>query len=289
MKNISRNDLCWCGSGKKYKKCHMERDAKLIELAHKGYIVPNVGMLKSEQQIEGIRKSGVITKNTLDMVEDRIKAGISTEEINKWVHEYIISQGGIPAPLNYMGFPKSVCTSINNEICHGIPSENIILKDGDIINVDVTTILDGYYADASRTFIIGEAKEEAKKLVEAARECLYKGLEQVKPFNTLGDVGHAIQIYAEGNGYSVVRAYGGHGVGLKFHEDPFVPHVGKPHTQMVLYPGMTFTVEPMINEGDYECKILSNDWTAVTIDGKLSAQWEHTIVVTEEGYEILAM
>ncbi|MFD3156068.1 methionyl aminopeptidase [Haloimpatiens sp. FM7330] len=286
MNKLSRNDLCWCGSGKKYKRCHLEQDAKLMAMAQEGHIIPTRDLIKTPEQVEGIRESGKITKGILDMVGEKIRAGVTTDEINTWVHEYTIKHNGIPAPLNYMGYPKSVCISINDVICHGIPDDTV-LKDGDIVNVDVTTILDGYYADASRMYIIGEGSKEATKLVKVAKECLYKGIEQVKPFGTLGDIGYAIQSYAESNGYSVVRDYGGHGLGMKFHEEPFVAHVGKKNTDMVLAPGMVFTIEPMINEGTYKCKILKDDWTAVTADGKLSAQWEHTLVVTEDGYEIL--
>lgn len=285
---VNRNDACYCGSGKKYKKCHMAIDEKLQELRDKGYDIPEGIIIKTKEQIEGMKRSARITTGALDLVAENIKAGMSTEEINKLVHDYTIKEGGIPAPLNYHGFPKSICTSINDEICHGIPDENIILKNGDIVNVDVSTILDGYYSDASRMFIIGEASERAKKLVEVAKECLYKGIEQVKPFATLGDIGHAVQVYAENHGYSVVRDFGGHGIGVEFHEDPFVPHVGSKGEGVVLLPGMTFTIEPMINEGDYDLEVdEANEWTAYTIDGKLSAQWEHTVIVTEDGYEII--
>lgn len=285
---VNRNDTCYCGSGKKYKKCHMEIDEKLDALRDKGYNIPQGIIIKTKEQIEGMKRSARITTGALDLVAENIKEGISTEELNKLVHDYTIKEGGIPAPLNYHGFPKSICTSLNDEVCHGIPGEDIILKNGDIVNVDVSTILDRYYSDASRMFIIGEAPENANKLVEVAKECLYKGIEAVKPFATLGDVGHAVQVHAESHGYSVVRDFGGHGLGVEFHEDPFVPHVGSEGEGMVLLPGMTFTIEPMINEGDYELEVdEANGWTAYTIDGKLSAQWEHTIVVTEEGYEII--
>lgn len=287
MVRINRNDPCWCGSGKKYKKCHMDEDMKLYEYEEKGYVVPHPKLIKTKEQIDGIRKSGVITKAILDMVGERITAGITTNEINDWVHQYTIEHGAIPAPLNYHGFPKSTCTSINDVICHGIPDDTV-LKNGDIINVDVTTILDGYYSDASRMYIIGEAKEEAVKLVEVAKECLYKGIEAVKPFGSLYDIGRAIEPYAKQNGFSVVRDYGGHGLGLKFHEDPHVDHFARPGKGMLLVPGMVMTIEPMINQGGYECVTLEDDWTTVTKDGSLSAQWEHTIVITESGIEILA-
>lgn len=286
MKKLSRNDLCWCGSGKKYKNCHLKQDEKLIAMEDEGLIIPPREIIKTVEQIEGIRKSGEVTKLVLDMVGERIGEGVTTDEINTWVHEYTLKLGAIPAPLNYMGYPKSVCVSINEVVCHGIPSDRV-LKNGDIVNVDVTSILNGYYGDASRMFIIGEASEKAVRLVEIAKECLYIGIEQVKPFATIGDIGYAIQKHAESKGYSVVREYGGHGIGLQFHEDPFVDHCGQKHTGVVLVPGMTFTIEPMINEGTYRCKVLEDGWTAVTADGKLTAQWEHTVLVTEDGVEIL--
>lgn len=287
--NLNRNDLCWCGSGLKYKKCHIEFDNKLDILAEQGFIVPPREIIKTKEQIEGIRKSSQINNAVLDLVAANIKEGMSTEEIDRLVHDYTVSQGAIPATLNFEGYPKSVCTSINNEVCHGIPSENIILKNGDIVNIDASTILNGYYSDASRMFIIGEASEEAKKLVEVSRECLYKGIEAVKPWGFLDDIGAAVQELAEKNGFSVVRDFGGHGVGLEFHEEPFVPHVGKKGEGMILVPGMVFTIEPMINAGSYEIFIDSDDdWTVLTADGSLSSQWEHTILVTEDGIEILS-
>jgi methionyl aminopeptidase len=287
--NLSRNDLCWCGSGLKYKKCHLEFDKKLNILAEQGFEVPSRKIIKTKEQIEGIRKSGEVNNAVLDLVAANIKEGMSTEEIDRLVHDFTISQGAIPATLNFEGYPKSVCTSINNEVCHGIPSENRILKNGDIINIDASTILNGYYSDASRMFIIGEASEEAKKLVEVSRECLLKGVEAVKPWGFLGDIGAVVQELAEKNGFSVVRDFGGHGVGVEFHEDPFVPHVGKKGEGMVLAPGMVFTIEPMINSGSYKIFIdKDNDWTVLTTDGSLSSQWEHTILVTEDGIEILS-
>ncbi len=288
--NVNRNEKCWCGSGLKYKKCHLNFDEKLDELARSGKEVPSRELIKNEVEIEGIRKSAKITKGVLDLVFDNIKEGMSTEQLDKIAYDYTVSMGGIPAPLNYMGFPKSICTSINNEICHGIPSKDIILKNGDIINVDVSTILDGYYSDASRMYIIGEAREEAKKLVEVAKECLYKGIEAVKPWGNLGDIGEAVMKYADSFGYSVVRDFGGHGIGLEFHEDPFVAHVGNKGEGMVLAPGMVFTIEPMINAGGYELYVdEENEWTTYTVDGSLSAQWEHTVLVTETGIEILTI
>jgi len=227
-----------------------------------------------------------LTRDILDMLEERIVVGVATGDINRWVHTYTLSHGAAPAPLNYRGFPKSVCTTLNNQVCHGIP-DGTVLKDGDILNVDVTSILDGYYGDASRMFLIGEVSEEARKLVQVTRECLYLGIEQVKPGHTLGDIGHAIQRHAERHGYSVVRDYIGHGTGLQFHEPPEVRHFGKPGTGEMLAPNMVFTIEPMINAGDYKVEILKDGWTVVTADGSLSAQWEHTMRVTEDGVEVL--
>ena len=287
--NLNRNDECWCKSGLKYKKCHMSFDEKLNELKRAGFEVPHHDIIKTKEQIEKIKESAKINNAVLDLVGENIKAGMSTEDINKIVHEYTVSQGAVPAPLGYGGFPKSVCTSINDEICHGIPSENVILKDGDIINVDVSTIYNGYYSDASRMFMIGNVSDKAKKLVQVTKECLEKGIEAVKPWGHIGDIGAAIQKHAEENGYSVVRDFGGHGIGLQFHEDPFVFHYGSKNEGMILVPGMIFTIEPMINEGSYDLYIdAENEWTAYTDDGSLSAQWEHMILVTEDGVEIIA-
>jgi len=286
---LNRNDLCWCKSGLKYKNCHLEFDKKLSDLKRKGYIVPTKNLIKTKEQIEGIKKSAEINNGLLDLISENIKEGMTTEEIDKLAYDYTISKGGIPADLNHDGFPKSICVSVNNEVCHGIPRKDVILKNGDIVNVDATTILNGYYSDASRMFMIGEVNEEAKNLVQVAKECLNKGLEEVKPWGFLGDIGAAIQEYAEVNGYSVVRDFGGHGVGLDIHEEPFVFHFGRRGTGMVLAPGMVFTIEPMINAGSHEIFIDENDgWTALTTDGSLSAQWEHTVLVTENGIEIIS-
>lgn len=286
---LNRNELCWCKSGLKYKNCHLEFDKKLSDLKRKGHIVPTKNLIKTKEQIEGIKKSAKINNDLLDLISENIKEGMTTEEIDKLAYDYTISKGGIPADLNYDGFPKSICVSVNNEVCHGIPRKDVILKNGDIVNVDATTILNGYYSDASRMFMIGEVNEEAKNLVQVAKECLNKGLEAVKPWGFLGDIGAAIQQYAESNGYSVVRDFGGHGVGLDIHEEPFIFHFGKRGTGMVLAPGMVFTIEPMINVGSHEIFIDENNgWTAITTDGSLSAQWEHTVLVTENGIEIIS-
>ena len=287
--SIDRNDPCWCGSGKKYKKCHLNFDEKLKHLELQGEEVPPREIIKSAADIEGMKKAATINNAVLDLVGSRIKAGMTTEEINVLVHDYTVSQGGIPAPLNYEGYPKSVCVSINNVVCHGIPSEDIILKDGDIVNVDVTTIVEGYYADASRMYMIGEVSDEAKRLVEVAKECLEVGIAAIKPWGHLGDIGAAVHKHAKENGCSVVTDLGGHGIGKLFHEEPFVPHVGEEGEGMLLVPGMTLTVEPMINAGDYEVYIDDEDgWTVYTEDDSLSAQWEHTVLITETGVEIIA-
>lgn len=286
--NINRNSPCWCGSNKKYKHCHLEFDQKLFSYAQKGIIVPPRNIIKNEKQIQGIKESSKINTAVLDLVSKNIKAGMSTEEINTLVHEFTVSQGAIPAPLNFQGYPKSVCTSINDEVCHGIPSSDVILEEGDIINVDVSTIYNGYFSDASRMFKIGKVHPELNKLVDVAKECLEKGLEAAKPWGFIGDIAEAVQKHAESNGYSVVREFGGHGIGLQFHEEPFVSHVGKKGTGMLLVPGMIFTIEPMINMGKPDIFIDSDDdWTVLTEDGYPSAQWEYTILVTETGVEIL--
>ncbi len=263
-------------------------DLKLRSLALKGEIVPKLSMLKTPEQIEGIKKSAELNTALLDYVSDYIKAGISTEEIDRLVYSFTTEHDGIPAPLNYEGFPKSVCTSVNNVICHGIPSESEILKDGDIINVDVSTILDGYYSDASRMYCIGQVSPEAEKLVRVTRECVDLGLAAAKPWGHLGDIADAINTHAKANGYSVVAEIGGHGIGLEFHEDPFVCYVAPKGTEMVLVPGMIFTIEPMINEGTPKFYIdRHNGWTVRTKDGGLSAQVEYMVLITETGVEVL--
>lgn len=265
-----------------------ELDKKVLFYQNKGHLVPTRKLIKTPEQIEGIRRSGVINTGVLDLVEKEIHAGMSTAEIDKLVYDYTVSHGAIPAPLHYEGFPKSVCTSINEVVCHGIPSEEEILEEGDIINVDVSTILDGYYSDASRMFVIGQTSPEKEKLVRVAKECLVKGMEAAKPFGFIGDIGNAVEAHAKKNGFSVVRDLCGHGVGLEFHEDPEVLHYGKKGTGMLLVPGMVFTIEPMINMGDWRVFVDEEDgWTVVTEDELPSAQWEHTFLMTEHGLEIL--
>lgn len=283
-----RNDLCWCGSGKKYKKCHMESDSLSGATPGKNIKPPRGIRIKTPEEIAGITRCCRLTADVLDMVSGKIKEGITTDEINGWVHNYTVSRGGIPAPLDYNGFPKSVCTSLNNVICHGIPDSTVI-KSGDIINIDVTCILDGYYGDASRMFIIGDVSEEAKKLVRVSKECLDLGIQQVKPYNDFGEIGKVIQEHAESFGFSVVRDYGGHGIGIRFHEEPHVHHYNSGHRGLPMFPGMVFTIEPMINAGKYQTRLLKDGWTAVTIDDSLSSQWEHTVCVTETGVDILTL
>ena len=244
--------------------------------------------IKRPSQIEGIRKAGEINTGVLDEVGKLIHEGMSTQDIDDIVSKYTAEHGGICAPLNYEGFPKSVCTSINGEVCHGIPARHRKLRNGDIINVDCTTILDGYYADASRMFMIGNVSEERRRLVEETKKCLEIGIQAAQPWAHVGDIGYAIAKYAHSKGYSVVRELGGHGVGIDFNEDPFVAHVGSKGKGMVLVPGMIITIEPMINAGKAAVEIDPyNNWTIYTRDGSDSAQWEHTILITEDGNEIL--
>ena len=286
---MERNDPCWCGSGKKYKKCHMPIEEKMQLHADHGEIVPSRKLLKTPFQIEKIKASAELNTKVLDAVAEQIHAGMSTEDIDKIVYDVTTKNGGIPAPLNYEGFPKSVCTSINNEICHGIPNKNIILQEGDIINVDVSTILNGYFSDASRMFKIGQVSERAERLVKVTEECLELGLAAAKPWGHLGDIADAINTHAQANGYSVVEEIGGHGIGLEFHETPFVSYVIKKGTGMVMAPGMVFTIEPMINMGSDEIYIdETNDWTIYTEDELPSAQWEIMVHVTDTGYEVMS-
>ncbi len=283
---FGRNDACPCGSGLKYKKCCLGRRDVTVESIKRSYEKKFKIRFKTEADIDGIRKAGDLVIKTLNLVEPLIVQGTETEEINRVVHEFTIKNGARPAPLGYRGYPKSVCISINEVICHGIPGPRR-LQDGDIVNIDVTSILNGYYADASKTFFVGTPGPDARKIVEVARESLRIGLSAVKPGNTVGHIGAAIQKYAEGQGCSVVREFVGHGVGIEFHESPQIPHYGKKGEGVTLLPGMVFTVEPMINLGGKELRVLDDDWTAVTIDGSLSAQFEQTILVTEDGHESL--
>ena len=283
---MGRNDPCPCGSGLKYKKCCLGNNGGPVRDLEETYLRKYGIRLKKKSDIEGIRQAGQLVLDTLDLVESKITPGLITDEINTLVHEYTINNGATPAPLNYRGFPKSVCVSVNEVICHGIPG-NRIIEDGDIVNVDVTSILNGYYADANKTFFAGNPDPDARKIVGIARECLRRGMAAVKPGNTLGDIGWSIQTYAEAQGCSVVREFVGHGVGLDFHEAPQVPHFGHKGVGIPLIPGMVFTIEPMINLGQKELRILDDNWTAITKDGSLSAQFEQTVLVTEDGCESL--
>lgn len=262
---------------------------KLEQLKAEGEIVPPKSLIKTPAQIEGIREAGRINSLVLDAVEKNIKEGMSTDEIDKIVMSETKRLGGIPACLGYEGFPKSVCTSVNDVVCHGIPNKRQILHSGDIINVDCTTIVDGYFGDASRMFIIGKTSEENEKLVRVTKECLDIASKNIKPYSHVGDIGYYVSKHARENGFSVVKELGGHGVGLEMHEDPFVSHTSKFGTGMVLVPGMVFTIEPMINAGKSGvCVDAFDGWTVYTKDGKNSAQWEHTFLMTDSGLEILS-
>ena len=286
---IGRNDPCWCGSGKKYKACHAAFDERIARFAQEGHRVPTRDLIKNADQIAGIKESAKINVAVLDYIEEHIHAGMSTAEIDKIVYDMTTSMGGIPAPLNYEGYPYSVCTSVNEQGCHGFTSEDVILKEGDIVNVDCSTILNGYFSDSSRMFCIGEVSPEKKRLVEVTKECVYKGLEAVHPWGFLGDMGQAVHDHAYANGYTIVREIGGHGVGLKFHEEPWVGYHSRKGTEMLLVPGMIFTIEPMVNMGDVEIYIDDeNGWEVYTEDGLPSAQWEIMVLVTEDGTEVLS-
>lgn len=244
-------------------------------------------IIKTKEQIEKMRIAGRLAAEVLEMIGPHVKEGVTTEELDKICHDYIVDvQKAIPAPLNYLGFPKSICTSINHQVCHGIPGPKR-LKEGDIVNVDVTVLKDGFHGDTSKMFVIGKPSVLAERLIRVTQECMYIGIKQVKPGSRFGDIGAAIQQHAEKNRFTVVREYCGHGIGLGFHEPPNVLHYGKMDTGEFLKPGMIFTIEPMINAGKRDVKLLPDGWTVVTKDHSLSAQWEHTILVTETGYDVL--
>lgn len=286
---IGRNDKCWCGSGRKYKQCHQAFDERIMQIANQGHLVPDREMIKNPDQIAGIRQSAKINIAVLDYIAEHIHEGISTEEIDRMVYEQTTKMGGIPAPLHYQGYPKSVCTSVNDQVCHGIPSEDVILREGDIVNVDASTILNGYFSDSSRMFCIGEISPEKQRLVDVTKECVEIGLKEVKPWGFIGDMGQAIHDHAFANGYTVVREIGGHGVGLEFHEDPWVNYNSFRGEEMLMVPGMIFTIEPMVNMGKADIYMDDgNGWTTYTEDGKPSAQWEIMVLVTEDGAEVLS-
>ena len=279
-----RNEPCWCGSGKKYKKCHLKEDESIKNTDP----FQRAKIQRSKEFLEGMEATCKLAKATLDMVAENIKIGITTDQINTWVHEFTLDHGAIPAPLNYKGYPKSTCTSLNEVICHGIPDDTVI-KEGDIINVDITCNLNGYFGDTSRTFQMGECSDEAQKICAVAEECLKRGIAAVRPYGRIGDIGAVIQEYAHSMNCSVVERFVGHGIGRAFHEEPQVPHFGIKGTGPIIIPGMYFTIEPMINLGTKELRILEDDWTAITKDGKLSAQFEHTILVTENGVNVMTV
>ena len=250
--------------------------------------MPNIS-IKSADEIEKMRTAGRLAASVLDMVGEHVKVGVTTDELNSICHDFIVNElNAIPAPLNYRGFPKSICTSINNVVCHGIPSPRV-LKKGDIINIDVTVIKDDFHGDTSRMYFAGKPSIKGSRLSRICYEAMMRGIQTIKPGTRLGDLGYAVQKYAESHGYSVVREYCGHGIGRRFHEEPHILHYGKPDTGIQMMPGMTFTVEPMINAGKKETRLQADRWTVVTSDGSLSAQWEHTVLVTESGYEILTL
>lgn len=288
MFKISRNERCWCGSGKKYKVCHESSDeANLKEFVQKGYPIPDRQLILSPEQIEGIRESAKVSVAIMDELDSFVKEGITTLEIDNLVAKRTKEAGGICACLNYEGFPKNCCTSINNVVCHGIP-DNTVLKDGDIVNVDITTILNGYYSDMSRMYMIGNVSNDAKQLVDVTKECMYAGIEAIKPYEPVSVIGNTINDITDKYNYGIIRALCGHGVGLNFHNDPIVNHYRSSRKSMILVPGMVLTVEPMINAGGFECDVDPVDgWTVRTRDGSLSAQWEHTVLVTETGAEII--
>ena len=289
MKKIGRNDPCWCGSGKKYKVCHEALDEKIARYAREGHIVPRRDMIKTPEQVQKIKESARINVAVLDYIAEQIRPGISTEQINQWVEEKTREMGGIPAPLGFEGYPKSVCTSVNDQVCHGIPSEDVILQEGDIVDVDVSTIYDGYFSDSSRMFCIGTVSPEREKLVRVVKESVELGLKEVKPWGFMGDMAQAVQQHVEANGYHVVREIGGHGVGVEFHEDPWVGYIGRRGTEMLLVPGLMFTIEPMVNAGAADIFVDDSDgWTVYTEDGSDSAQWEIQVLVTEDGCEVIA-
>lgn len=289
LQSPGRNDECWCGSGKKYKKCHLDFDERLEELAEAGEEVPPRDLLKTPAEIEGIKRSAEVNIGVLDYVAERIAPGVTTEQIDQWVHDCTVEHGAIPAPLDYEGFPKSVCTSVNEVVCHGIPSPDEVLREGDIVNIDCSTIKDGFFSDSSRMFCIGEVSPEAADLVRVTKEAVQVGLDAIKPWGHLGDIGAAVNAYAREHGYTVVREFGGHGIGLEFHEDPFVSFVTEAGTGPILVPGLCFTIEPMINAGAQEIDMTDpNGWTVRTADRSLTAQWEVQLVITEDGYELLS-
>lgn len=284
-----RNDPCWCGSGEKYKRCHLGSDERMDALAREGHQVLPRKLLKSKADIEALKRSAEVNVGALDYVAAHIGEGVSTEEIDQWVYDYCIEHDAIPADLNYEGFPKSVCTSINEVVCHGIPSSKEVLKSGDIINVDMSTIKDGYFSDSSRMFMIGEVDPEDARLVQVTYDAVQAGLAAIKPWGVLSDVSRAVNKVATDAGFTVVREFGGHGIGKEFHEDPWVGFYEGVPEGPILVPGLCFTIEPMVNRGKAAIDTSDpNGWTVRTADGLPSAQWEVQVVVTEDGYELIS-
>lgn len=284
-----RNDSCWCGSGRKYKKCHASSDERMERLWLAGEQVLPRSLIKTAKDIEGIKASAAVNMGVLDYVGERIGVGVSTMDINRWVEDYLAKHDAVSADLNYEGYPYSVCTAINDVVCHGFPNEDDVLADGDIVNVDMSTIKDGYFSDSSRMFCIGEVSDERRRLVETCHESVKAGIAAVRPWGHLGDVGAAVNAVNVAAGFSTVEDYGGHGIGREFHEDPFVSFVSEEGTGPILVPGMCFTIEPMVNAGKADITIdRSNGWIVRTADGSDSAQWEVQLVVTEHGCELLS-
>lgn len=284
-----RNDPCWCGSGRKYKKCHYASDERMEGLFLSGEEVLPRSLLKMPADIEGIKASAEVNMGVLDYVGEHICAGTSSMDINRWVEEYLGAHDAVSADLNFEGYPYSVCTSINDVVCHGFPDEGAVLRDGDIINVDMSTIKGGYFSDSSRMYCIGDVSDERRRLVEVCHESVKAGLAAVRPWGHLGDVGAAVHKVAVDAGYSVVEEYGGHGIGKEFHEEPFVSFVSEEGTGPILVPGMCFTIEPMVNAGAADITTdRDNGWIVRTADGSDSAQWEVQLVVTDGGYELLS-
>lgn len=286
-----KENLCWCGSGERYKQCHAMFDQRLEAFRREGYVIPTHKMIKNKKQIEGIKAAAEVNNGMLDYIGANIKAGITTDDIDQMCQKFLKEHDAHSADLGYQGYPKSICTAVNDVVCHGIPSKKVILKEGDIINVDATTEYKGYYADASRMYMIGDVKDNARRLVEVTKECLEESIKAIVPWETrISDIGKIIEKIAHANGYSVVEEYCGHGVGLKMHEDPYVIHYDGHEDTELIVPGMVFTIEPMINEGKKGIRFKAGDtWSSYTVDGKLSAQWEHTIVINyDESVEIVS-
>lgn len=287
---LNQNDLCWCGSQTKYKECHLQFDERLEQLLQLDKMLPSHKMIKNSEQIKGIKKAAKVNSGLLDYIERNIKAGMTTEEIDVMAEQYTTEYNAICADYQYCDYPKHICVSINDVVCHGIPSESDIIHDGDIVNVDATTMLNGYYADASRMFMIGKVSKKAKQLVQDTKKALDLAINTIVPYQScVADIGRTIETFAKANGYSVVKEFCGHGVGLAIHENPYIFHFEPNETTVTLVPGMVFTIEPMLNLGNADIFVDADDgWTVLTEDGSLSAQWEHTILITETGVEILS-